>query len=77
MTGAIRLLKRRPELLQRVMHGQSQPELAPGLKQLRLSGILDSLAERNRQVIDKKMSYVDFLAMLITDEVARRDHKKK
>lgn len=52
------------------------PELAPGLKQLRLSGILDSLAERNKQAIDKKMSYVDFLALLITDEVARRDHKK-
>lgn len=52
------------------------PELAPQLKQLRLSGILDSLADRNRQAIDKKMSYVDFLAMLITDEVARRDHKK-
>lgn len=52
------------------------PQLAPQLKQLRLSGILDSLAERNRQAIDKKMSYVDFLALLITDEVARRDHKK-
>lgn len=52
------------------------PELAPGLKQLRLSGILDSLAQRNKQAIDKKMSYVDFLSLLISDEVARRDHKK-
>ena len=52
------------------------PELAPHLKQLRLSGILDSLEQRNRQAIDKKMSYVDFLALLITDEVARREQKK-
>ena len=52
------------------------PELAPQLKQLRLSGILDSLEQRNRQAVEKKMSYVDFLALLITDEVARRDQKK-
>lgn len=58
------------------MSPNPMPELAPQLKQLRLSGILDSLEQRNRQAIDKKMSYVDFLALLITDEVARRDHKK-
>lgn len=58
------------------MSPNPMPELAPQLKQLRLSGILDSLEQRNRQAIDKKMTYVDFLAMLITDEVARREHKK-
>lgn len=58
------------------MSPNPMPELAPQLKQLRLSGILDSLEQRNRQAIDKKMSYVDFLALLISDEVARRDHKK-
>ena len=52
------------------------PELAPQLKQLRLSGILDSLETRNREAIDAKMSYPDFLALLIGDEVARREQKK-
>jgi DNA replication protein DnaC len=52
------------------------PELAPQLKLLRLSGILDSLDERNRQAIAGKMPYVDFLAALIGDEVARREQKK-
>ena len=52
------------------------PELAPQLKQLRLSGILDSLEARNRQAIDGKLAYTEFLAMLIGDEVARRENKK-
>ncbi len=52
------------------------PELAPMLKQLRLSGILDSLDTRNKQAIDKKMAYPEFLSLLIGDEVARRDQKR-
>lgn len=52
------------------------PELAPQLKQLRLSGILDSLEARNRQAVQGKLAYTDFLAMLIGDEVARRENKK-
>ncbi len=51
-------------------------ELAPQLKQLRLSGILDSLDARNRQAIDAKLAYTEFLALLIQDEVARREQKK-
>ena len=42
------------------------PDLAPLLKQLRLSGILDSLVSRNKQAIDKKMDYPEFLSMLIS-----------
>ena len=52
------------------------PELAPQLKQLRLSGILDSLEARNREAIHGKLAYTDFLALLISDEVARREQKK-
>jgi len=52
------------------------PELAPMLKQLRLSGIFDSLDQRNRQAIDQKLAYTEFLALLIGDEVARREQKK-
>ena len=36
------------------------PELAPALKQLRLSGILDSLEARNREAIQGKLAYTDF-----------------
>jgi DNA replication protein DnaC len=52
------------------------PEITPHLKQLRLSGILDSLEARNRQAIDSKLAYTEFLALLIQDEVARREQKK-
>ena len=52
------------------------PELAPVLKQLRLSGIIDSLDQRNRQAIENKMTYPEFLALIIQDEAARRDQKK-
>ncbi len=52
------------------------PDLAPMLKQLRLSGILDSLNTRNHQAIQQKMAYTDFLSLLISDEVARREQKK-
>lgn len=52
------------------------PELAPQLKQLRLSGILDSLEARNRQALDSKLAYTELLALLIGDEVARREQKK-
>jgi len=52
------------------------PELDPMLKQLRLSGILDSLEIRTHQAIDDKLSYTDFLALLLQDETARRTNKK-
>jgi len=52
------------------------PELAPMLKQLRLSGIFDSLEQRNRQAIESQLAYTEFLALLIQDEVARREQKK-
>ena len=41
------------------------PELSGQLKQLRLSGILDSLEARNREAVQGKLAYTDFLAMLI------------
>lgn len=52
------------------------PDLAPMLKQLRLSGILDSLEVRNRQALEGKLAHTEFLALLIQDELARREHKK-
>jgi len=37
-------------------------ELNTTLKQLRLSGVLDSLEQRNRQAVDGKLAYTEFLA---------------
>ena len=55
---------------------QPMPEIAPLLKRLRLSGILQSLEQRNREAIEQQLAYTDFLALLVQDEVARRDQKK-
>jgi DNA replication protein DnaC len=52
------------------------PELTPMLKELRLSGVMDSLEQRNRQAIEEKLAYTDFLALILQDEVARRAQKK-
>ena len=52
------------------------PEIIPMLKGLRLSGVMDSLENRNRQAIEEKLAYTDFLALILQDEVARRAQKK-
>jgi DNA replication protein DnaC len=52
------------------------PEIEPVLKTLRLSGMLDTLAIRNKEAIENKMSFTEFLSTLLQDEIARRDHKK-
>jgi DNA replication protein DnaC len=51
-------------------------QLIPYLKQLRLSGILDTLDVRNRQAIDGQWSFIEFLARLLEDEVERRGQKQ-
>jgi DNA replication protein DnaC len=52
------------------------PQLAPTLRQLRLSGVLDSLEIRSKQALAEQLTHMDFLAMLLQDEVARREQKK-
>ena len=51
-------------------------QLIPFLKRLRMSGILDTLDVRNRQAIDGKWTYVEFLSRLLEDEVERRAQKQ-
>ena len=52
------------------------PHLTPRLKQLRLSGILDTLEVRHRQAVEGQWSYVEFLERLLEDEVERRAQKQ-
>lgn len=51
-------------------------QLVPKLKNLRLSGILETLDVRNRQAIEEKLSFVEFLQRLLEDEVERRAQKQ-
>ena len=50
--------------------------MLPQLKSLRFSGVLDTLDIRNQQAIEQKLSYVDFLALILNDEYERRENKK-
>ncbi len=50
--------------------------LAPKLKLLRLSGILDTLEVRMREAIAEQWTYADFLERLLEDEVERRQQKQ-
>jgi len=52
------------------------PQLQPYLKQLRLSGVLETLTVRNQQAIDGQWTYIEFLARLLEDEVERRAQKQ-
>ena len=47
-------------------------QLTPMLRTLRLSGILETLEVRNRQAIESRASFVEFLTLLLQDEVERR-----
>ena len=44
-------------------------QLAPMLRTLRLSGILETLEVRNRQAVEQQASFVEFLTLLLQDEV--------
>lgn len=51
-------------------------QLAGQLRQLRLSGVLETLEARNRQAINDKWSYQEFLSRILEDEVERRAQKQ-
>jgi DNA replication protein DnaC len=54
---------------------QIQPELKSVLKRLKLSGILATLPDRYAYARHQKLDYTQFLELLLSDEVERRDHK--
>ncbi len=47
-------------------------QLTPMLRTLRLSGILATLEVRNRQAVEGRSSFIEFLTLLLQDEVERR-----
>jgi DNA replication protein DnaC len=52
------------------------PEINNLIKQLKLSHINDNLPQRNREAIDKKLAYPEFLALLLQDEILGRENNK-
>lgn len=52
------------------------PEINMLLKQLRLPHIIDNLPHRNRESIERKLAYPEFLALMLQDEILGRDTKK-
>jgi DNA replication protein DnaC len=54
---------------------QIQTELKTLLKRLKLSGILATLPDRWAYARQEKLDYPQFLELVLSDEVERRDHK--
>lgn len=52
------------------------PEINNLLKQLRLSHVVDHLPQRNRESIERKLAYPEFLSLLLQDEMLGRENKK-
>lgn len=48
------------------------PDLERKLRSLRLSGMIQVLPIRNRQAVEENLSYLEFLELLVEDELARR-----
>ena len=57
-------------------HIQVPAELVALMKQLKLSGIGQTLAQRNREAIEAKLSYTEFFGLLLQDEILRREQKQ-
>ena len=53
-----------------------QPELQNTLRRLRLSGILATLPERLAFARKDKIDHADFLQLILSDEIERRDHQR-
>lgn len=50
----------------------NQPELDRSMRSIRLTGMIENLDRRNREAIAEKLSYVEFLELLVQDELDRR-----
>lgn len=52
------------------------PEINVLLRQLRLLHIIDNLQPRNRESIERKLSYPEFLGLVLQDEILGRENRK-
>ena len=49
-----------------------QPELERSMRSIRLTGMVEAIDRRNREAISSKLSYLEFLELLVQDELDRR-----
>ena len=54
-----------------------QPELKTVLKRLKLSGMLPTLPDRLAYARKEKLDYLQFLELVLSDEVERRDQHQR
>jgi len=52
------------------------PEIEGFLRKLRLLGALENLSQRTREATANKLTYPEFLALLLQDEVLRRENRR-
>jgi DNA replication protein DnaC len=52
------------------------PEINVLLRQLRLLHIIDNLQPRNRESIERKLAYPEFLGLVLQDEILGRENRK-
>jgi len=52
------------------------PEISALLKRLRLHHINEYVAQRNREAIEKQLTYPEFLTLLLQDEIIARDNRQ-
>lgn len=52
------------------------PVLVDQLKALHLGGVGEFLMQRNKEAIGGKISYLEFLSLLLEDELLRREHNR-
>lgn len=55
---------------------ENTPEIYQLLKYLKLSGIIETLQERNNQAIESKLLYPEYLALLLQDEKLRSNNNR-
>lgn len=55
---------------------QTTVELETALRKLSLSGMLDCLQARNQEAVANQMSHVDFLSLLLQDELLSREQRR-
>jgi DNA replication protein DnaC len=65
----------RPDAIPAVKPIEVSPELKSLMRRLKLGQLLDTLPERLALARSNRLPHHDFLEMLLTDEVARRDRK--
>jgi len=51
--------------------------LLPKLRELKLSGMIETLEERSELAKEQNLTQVEFLALLLDDEIERRRYKKQ